>query len=284
MPEGDTIHQGPLDMNTGSNAIVHSLDGTPISVQAFGDGNGPPLVIVPGALSDATAWMACAPLLAAGRSVHVIERRGKGASGDGPVYDAEREIEDVLAVLVAVGGPADLLGHSSGAIISLDVAERTPPELRRLVLYEPPVFLDREDRIPTDLPERLDALLAAGDEDTALETFLREGPRNTNAEIANLRGHHAAWPRMLAMVHTVSYDARVQRGFDLNLDRLAAVRAPTLMLVGSESPPRARAGSFAIARVLPDVRIEELPGQAHLAQLLGPEVLADAVDRFLSAD
>ena len=50
-------------------------------------------------------------------------------------------------------------------------------ELRRLVLYEPPLFFDDDDAIPADLPERLEALLAAGDEDRALETFLREGPR-----------------------------------------------------------------------------------------------------------
>ena len=262
--------------------MVISADGTPIAVERYGD--GPALVIVPGALSDHTAWKACAPLLANGRSVHVIDRRGKGASGDDLFYEPEREVEDVLAVLAAVGGPTDLLGHSSGAILALQSAERAPGELRRLVLYEPPVFLDEVDRVPADLPERLDALLAAGNEDLALETFLREGPRNSDAEIRGLREHHAAWPRMLEMVRTIPYDARVQRDFDLDLDRLATMRTPTSMLIGAESPPRMRKGALAIAKALPDVRIEELVGQAHLAQLLAPDVLAGAVDRFLTAD
>lgn len=261
--------------------IVASADGTPIAVERYGD--GPVLVIVPGALSDLTGWMACALLLANGRSVHVIDRRGKGASGDAPRYEPEREIEDVLAVLTAIGGPADLLGHSSGAILALQSAERAP-ELRRLVLYEPPLFFDEEDRVPADLPERLDALLAAGDEDVALQTFLREGPRNSEAEIQGLREHRAAWPRMLALAHTVAYDSRVQRGFDGDLGRLAAMRTPTLMLIGAKSPPRMRKGSEAIARALPDVRIEELTGQAHLAPLVAPDLFAGAVDRFLSTD
>jgi pimeloyl-ACP methyl ester carboxylesterase len=62
------------------------------------------------------------------------------------------------------------------------------------------------------------------------------------------------------------------------------MRTPTLMLVGTESPPRMRKASEAIARALPDVRVEELSGQAHLAQILAPDVLAGAVDRFLSAN
>ncbi|MGZ5212371.1 MAG: alpha/beta fold hydrolase [Actinomycetota bacterium] len=264
-----------------SNVTVRSADGVTIAVERFGD--GPPLVVVPGALSDLTAWMACAPLLANGRGAHVIDRRGRGTSGDATSYEPEREVEDVLTVLAAVSGPADLLGHSSGAILALWSAERAPEALRRLVLYEPPVFLDEEDQIPDDLPERLDALLATGDEEAAVQTFMREGPRAPEAEIQGLR-RHPAWARMLAMARTVAYDARIQRGFDLDLPRLAGMRTPTMMLIGAESPPRMRKGSAAIAHALPDVRIEELPGQAHLAQLFAPDVLAGAVDRFLSAD
>jgi pimeloyl-ACP methyl ester carboxylesterase len=262
--------------------IVRSADGTPIAVERIGVGDGPPLVVVPGALSDVASWSACAPLLADGRGVYVVDRRGRGASGDAPAYAVEREIEDVLAVLDGLARPTDLLGHSSGAILALGAAERTPAHLRRLVLYEPPVFIDEDDRIPPDLPERLDALLAEDDEDRALETFLLEGPRTPDPEIEWLRAHQG-WPRMLAMVHTVPYDARISQGFGPDLGRLASVRTPTLMLVGSLSPPRMRKGSEAIAASLPDVLVEELEGQAHLAQVLAPDALAAAVLRFLSS-
>jgi pimeloyl-ACP methyl ester carboxylesterase len=260
--------------------IVRSADGTPIAVERIGDGL--PLVVVPGALSDAWSWSACAPLLADGRSVYVVDRRGRGASGDAPAYAVEREIEDVLAVLDGLGAPADLLGHSSGAILALGAAERFPTHLRRLVLYEPPFFIDADDRIPADLPGRLDGLLEAGDAAGALEAFLREGPRSSEGEIGWLRAH-SSWQRMLTMARTVPYDARISQGFDLELGRLASMRTPTLMLIGSLSPPRIRNGSEAIAASLPDVQVEELEGQAHLAQLLAPDEFAAAVGRFLSA-
>lgn len=262
--------------------IVRSADGTTIGVERVGDGgDGPPLVVEPGALSDVASWSACAPLLADGRSVHVVDRRGRGASGDAPVYAVGREIEDILAVLEGLARPTDLLGHSSGAILALGAAERSPAHLRRLVLYEPPVFIGDEDRSPPDTPQ-LDALLAEGDEDGALETFLREGPRTPEAEIERLRAH-PGWQRMLTMVHTVPYDARISGEFDPDLGRLASMRTPTFMLIGSLSPARMRKGSEAIAAAIPNVQVEELDGQAHLAQVLAPDALAAAVLRFLTA-
>ncbi len=269
-------------MNVGmSNTTVRSADGTRIALTGYGE--GPSLVVVPGALCDHTAWMSCGPPMARGRRVQVIDRRGRGASGDAPSYEPDREVEDVLAVLAAVGG-ADLLGHSSGAILALRAAERAPEDLHRLVLYEPPLFFDAEDAIPDDLPGRLDALVASGDEDGALETFLREGPRAEESDIQEMRSHGAAWPWMLALVHTIPYDARIVRDFDMDLRRLGDMRTPTLMLIGSDSPPRVRRASETVAHALPDVRIEELPGQKHQAQLLAPEMFARAVDRFLTGD
>ena len=52
----------------------------------------------------------------------------------------------------------------------------------------------------------------------------------------------AAWPWMLAMAHTVPDDARIVRDFDTDLRRLVDMRTPTLMLIGSDSPPRMRRG------------------------------------------
>ena len=57
-----------------------------------------------------------------------------------------------------------------------------------------------------------------------------------------LRSHGSVWPRMLALVHTIPYDARVVRDFDMDLRRLADMRTPTLMLIGGDSPPRVRQG------------------------------------------
>lgn len=55
---------------------------------------------------------------------------------------------------------------------------------------------------------------------------------------------------------------------------------PFLLQIGSDSP-RHLYITDALAAVLPDVRIEELPGQAHEGMTTAPDLYAEAVTRFL---
>jgi hypothetical protein len=55
---------------------------------------------------------------------------------------------------------------------------------------------------------------------------------------------------------------------------------PVLLQIGSESP-RHLFVTDALAAVLPDARIEELPGQAHEGMTTAPEMYAESVTRFL---
>jgi pimeloyl-ACP methyl ester carboxylesterase len=259
--------------------LVESADGTAISAESFGEGRA--LVIVSGALFAARLWKNVVERLSSDHCVYIIDRRGRGKSGDNPCYAPEREIEDVLAVLRAIPGPSDLLGHSSGAILSLQVAMRQPEQLERLVVYEPPVFFGAQDRIAADLPERLDALLAAGDREAAVETFFREGPRASASELRAMQGG-PAWAQMVSsLAHTVPYDSRVQRSFSGQASELARVQIPTLMLLGGASPARMRNGAETIVARLPNARLSELDGQEHTAMLLAPALFAAAVSEFL---
>jgi pimeloyl-ACP methyl ester carboxylesterase len=212
-----------------------------------------------------------------------MDRRGRGKSGDTAPYAPEREIEDILAILAALPGPVDLFGHSSGAILALQAAARVPPNLERLIVYEPPVFFRAEDGIAPDLPERLDALLAAGDCSSAVQTFLSEGPRLSQAELAGLSAS-SFWPQLLATQgHTVPYDARVQRSFRGDPSELARIRISTLVLIGGASPERMKAGALSIAAHLSQSHLKELPGQQHVAQLSAPDLFASTLNEFLSA-
>jgi len=255
--------------------IVRSLDGTSISSESHGEGQ-PPLVIVSGALFSSLRWLPSLPLLTAERRVYVIDRRGRGQSGDAAAYAPEREIEDVWEVLAAIERPLELLGHSSGAILALQVAARQPSNLLRLIAYEPPVFFSEADRIAQDLPERLDALLASGQPEAAVETFLREGPRASEAELLGVRQGSSWLPMVEAFAHTVPYDSRIQRAYAADPAELSRVRVPTLMLVGAKSPARMRVGAEAIASRIPNARIREVPGQ-HAAMLTAPAEFAAAV-------
>src|SRR4029079_1371296 len=92
--------------------------------------------------ADATAWRPPAPQRPRDHRVHAIDRRGRGASGDGPAdagYAIELEYDDLAAVAEAIAGeaemPVDVVGHSYGGRAGLGAALRTA-SIGRLVVYE----------------------------------------------------------------------------------------------------------------------------------------------------
>jgi hypothetical protein len=79
---------------------VISRDGTEIAYWTTGD--GPPLVLVHGTTADHTRWRPLLPYLEPHATVHAMDRRRRGGSGDRPDYELAREYEDVAAVVDAV--------------------------------------------------------------------------------------------------------------------------------------------------------------------------------------
>ncbi len=155
---------------------VVSRDGTEIAYWTSGD--GPPLVLVHGTTADHTRWAPVLKYLEPHVTVHTADRRGRGGSGDAAEYDRMREFEDVAAVVDAVaetsGSAVDLLGHSFAGFCAFGAATLTS-NIRKLVLYEGwPVPNPEALAIPPALQARIDALLAEGERERALEAFFRE--------------------------------------------------------------------------------------------------------------
>ncbi|SFP04804.1 Alpha/beta hydrolase family protein [Amycolatopsis arida] len=118
-------------------STVTSPDGTTIAFDLLGEGDGPPVILVGGALQGRAAYQPLAEALARRVPVVNYDRRGRGDSGDAPSYAVEREVEDLAALVAEVGGTAALYGHSSGATLVLHAAARGLP-IDRVVLHEPP--------------------------------------------------------------------------------------------------------------------------------------------------
>ena len=261
---------------------VQSRDGTDIAY--WSSGQGPPLVLVHGAVADHTRWRPLLPYLEPHATVHAMDRRGRGASGDAPAYDLAREFEDVAAVVDAVaaaaGSAVDLYGHSFGGLCAFGGATLTA-NLGRLVLYEgwPPAD-PAGHGIPPGVADRLDALLAGGDHEAVVEAMFREVVRMPEAELAALRAQ-PAWPTRVAAAPTIVRELRAIPRAALDPARAARIAVPTLLLTGSDSRDPFAADTRAVAAALPDARVVVLEGQQHVADILDPEEVADHLLGFL---
>lgn len=259
-----------------------SRDGTEIGWWTSGE--GPPLVLVHGAVADHTRWRPLLPHLEPHATVHAMDRRGRGASGDAPGYDLAREFEDVAAVVDAVaaasGSAVDLYGHSFGGLCAFGGAALTA-NLGRLVLYEgwPPADPAARE-LPPDVGQRLDARLAEGDHDAVVETMFREVVRMPEADLAALRAQ-PAWTARVAAAPALVRELRAISRVAFDPALAARITVPALLLTGSDSRDPFAADTRTVAAALPDARVVVLEGQQHVADILDPEAFAGHLVGFL---
>jgi pimeloyl-ACP methyl ester carboxylesterase len=259
---------------------VTSRDGTEIAWWTSGD--GPPLLLVHGAMADHTRWRPLQPHLEPYATVHAMDRRGRGASGDGLAYAIAREFEDVAAVVDAIaaasGSGVDVMGNSFGATCAAGAATLTA-NVRRLVLYEPVVRA--ENALPPDVARRFDDLLARGEHEAIAETLLRVVGLDDDDVAAFMA--QPSWPGRVATAHTVPREVRAESSWTLHPALAATITAPTLLPTGGDSPAVLTADVDYLAAALPDARVVVIEDQEHLADVLAPEVFASHVLAFLRA-
>jgi pimeloyl-ACP methyl ester carboxylesterase len=266
---------------------VTSTDGTTIAYDRTGA--GPTVILVDGALCFRAfgPMAALAALLAPHCTVVTYDRRGRGESGDTPPYAVAREVEDLAALLTAVGGATGVYGISSGAFLALAAARRLPNQIIRLALYEPPASLDAAaiQRFQ-DYRADLDALLAAGRRGDAVARFMRlvgaglaesehAAPQDAGASLRQT----SLWPLFEAVAPTLAYDAAAMGDSAVPLEQAAGVAVSLLALAGGASPAWMQQAARAIAEAAAQGRYAVLEGQTHE---VAAEALAPVLTEFFT--
>ncbi|MFD6656818.1 alpha/beta fold hydrolase [Streptomyces parvus] len=256
---------------------ILSTDGTPIAYRRQGE--GPPLVLVGGALSVAATDAALAALLAPRFTVITYDRRGRGASGDTGRCTVAREVEDLAAVVGAAGSGASVFGMSSGGALALEAAAAGLP-VELLAVYEPPYTPGASGlRFKARCTARLQRLLAAGDRAGAVELFL--SMTGVAEETAARMRLTPAWAELEARAHTLAYDDDLLGDGAIPTGRFSAVTTRTLVICGGFSSAPARAATRTLAEALPRGRHRTLTGQLRE---VAPQVLAPVLTEFFARD
>ena len=257
---------------------VTSKDGTTIAYDQVGQ--GPALVLVDGALEQ-RAMHSAAPQLVERLAQHFAvldyDRRGRGDSSDTLPYAVRREIEDIEALIDAVGGSAFLFGNSSGAALALEAAIALGQKVKGLAMYEAPYNPDEAGQQGwREYTRRLNELLAEGRRADALIHFMLL--TGMPEEVVPQVRQHPMWPMWEATAGSLAYDAAVLgQDSSVPLERAGRVGVPALIMAGGASYPFMDVAARALASAMPQAQHRTLEGQTHEAD---PEVVVPVLVEF----
>jgi pimeloyl-ACP methyl ester carboxylesterase len=270
---------------------VHSLrsaDGTTVSFHTIGTGE--PIIVVGGSLRTAEDYFRFARVLAEQFMVHVVDRRGRGASGPlGAGYSIHKEFEDLMAVQASVGA-SGVFGHSYGGLIVLETAAQSNV-FDRVALYEPGVAIDGS--LPTGWTGRYQQLLDSGDRRGAFAWFVQHSG-HAPAVVAKLPSWYLKaimrfvvrkdkWARMNPLLEANLLEHEQVTVAGGNVERFGAITADVLLLGGSRSPTFSTEQPFdSLRQIVAHCTVEMLDGLDHLApDDKAPETVAKRVMAFL---
>jgi pimeloyl-ACP methyl ester carboxylesterase len=251
--------------------MTTSRDGTPIAFER--SGSGPALIVIEpaGHYRALSAFDGLVPLLTSDFTVCHYDRRGRGESGDTLPYAPDREVEDLAALVDALGGLAFAYGYSSGALLALHAAARGVP-LAGLVLMEPPLQ-DQAHEAPDPLTEELADLIRAQRHNDAV-THFHASIGVPDDMVEGMRGTER-WERMVGIAPTLVYDCRLSDA--MRPDVLAAVSVPTLVLDSEGSSDDLTGSAATAAHLIPGARHRSLPGEWHV---VAPDLIAREIKAY----
>ena len=272
---------------------VDTPDGETIAVHVIGEGK--PLMCVPGGPARASAYLEDFAGLSEQRKLLRVDLRGTGLSplpADRDSLAFHRLADDLDVVREAQGlETIDLIAHSAGGFVTLAYAAKFPERVGRIVFVTPSgkPFGDVEGDIKAIRASRSGEPWYA--EAAAVEAELELMPPRMRMRFdPGLRVFgYAKWDER-SQAHADSTDGqmsmRAMAAFipdsdaaaELNLtERLKAVEAPVLVVVGSLDGITGVKAGHLVADMFADATVVELPGGAHYPWIDCPEDFREAV-------
>ena len=260
-------------------------------------GAGPLLLFVVGGNGDPDVFSGVAGRLAGDFTVVTYARRGFVRSPvDGPVDDANRisaDVEDAVALIAhRGGGPANVFGSSSGAIVTLDLVTRHPDLVSTAVVHEPPILELLDD--PDAWVARFAGIFATYQTAglwPAMAQFVQAvglpgGPPAPPAD-AGVDPEIAAMPARTEdnMTFWMEHEFRQYPAYHPDLDALAAVAEKIVPAGGRDSREQGNMPFLPVVRLAGRLGrdIAEFPG-GHVGYAEHPGDFATQLGRLLGAD
>ncbi|MEU6131355.1 alpha/beta hydrolase [Saccharopolyspora sp. NPDC047091] len=203
-------------------------------------GDGPPLLLIQGGLSEAGATTQLAEhLTAAGYRVITYDRRGLSRSettSAEPPVTMRLHAADAAALLDAVATePALVVGPSIGAVIGLHLTITRPDLVELLVAHEPPMpCLVRDPEQEAGL-DAVAEIAATGDVVAAIRRFAALGGERDDEPEIGARSPKPVGDPQANLRRFFDHDFSAVRTAELSFDELAAARPRIVATGGARS-------------------------------------------------
>ena len=222
-------------------------------------GKGPAVILIHGGLVDGRLWDAQMRPLSKRFRVVRYDLRGFGRSAAAP--EPFSHLEDLRGLLDHLKiEKATLVGLSLGGIIAADFALEHPERVERLVLVGAGLRGDKQPP-PADAAKAWEAV-SRGPEAFAEASMTR----GLYAAVRPGTAAHALLRRML--LENFKAISTLRPGFFQyperpTAERLADIKAPTLVVIGGEDAPNLKNIADTLASGIPGARKVTIPGSSH---------------------
>ncbi len=209
----------------------------------------------------------------------LFDRRGMGLSDrlEATLQDETMTTQDIAAVMSAVGSSrAAVIGASDGAALAVRLAAERPDLVRALILFGGCARASATAAEARRLRAWIEAVEMSWGKGVTLAAL---APART--EDRRLLDWWARLERLSASPTGAAALARLHAGIDVS-DRLADVRAPTLVIHRADDAHASVEGGRGLARAIPGARLAELPGRDHLVWMGDVDRVADLIEEFLT--
>lgn len=269
------------------------------------EGQGEPVVLVHGSVSDLRIWALVVPGLSEHFRVIRYSRRyhwPNESIPEGGNYLMDEQAEDLAALLATVvEEDAHIVGHSYGAYLALLIAIRHPGRVKSLVLAEPPA-IPVFSSVPPKPAELLRLMVSRSRVAVslirfgltglgpAIKTFesgqSEKGLKLFGRTVLGRKAFDGLSAEQLKMVRQNLIEAEfLDSDFsELPDKKLRQVDLPVLLLMAQSSPRLFHHVLERLDDLLPRTTLSVIPDASHIMQVDNPDEFTRKVVDFLKSD
>jgi pimeloyl-ACP methyl ester carboxylesterase len=248
------------------------------------EGQGEPVVLVPGLLFGAEHWRPQIDALRSDYDVIAVDLRGQHhtqTTNDPAEYDMWNQMEDIYGLITQLGiAPVHYVGLSMGGFIGMRLALGHPEALRDLVLIDTTDLPEEPEKV--EMYEAFRQMWSEGNIEAVIsalppiffkQAYIDDHPDEVEAWLYQMRTNNPE-----GGVHT---SRAVDQRDDIS-GQTPSITIPTLVIHGTDDAAIDMERGEQLAARIPGARLEKVEGAGHQSNVDTPDEVSRLIKNFLA--